>query len=153
MKKLVVLLVLMFSFSLLFSQNKSPKKIIFVGKSFQNIVWPSDMTMIEAKDKDSLKYPYYIVNKNTYLFDILNKKIIHTTSDGSFESKIISYKKNEFGFYFEILGEKQIPVKIAITQKHNGDYIFIFQKDSNLNDKTLEGFFTESKDMTLTYEY
>lgn len=153
MKRLVVLLVLMFSFSLLFSQNKSPKKIIFVGKSFQNVVWPSDMTMTEARDKDSLKYPYYIVNKNTYLFDILNKKIIHTTSDGSFESKIISYKKNESGFYFEILGQKELPIKIALVQKENGEYIFIYQDTSNIGDKTLEGFFTDSKDMKLTYEY
>jgi hypothetical protein len=153
MKNLVTFLMLMFLTLSSFSQNNTPKKITVDLKVGQNMEWPSTMTLLTAKENNLIEYPNYVVGNNTFIFDIVNKKCFKKYENTIIEFKILSMKKNKFGYYFDIeVNGFDNPSKIAITEKKEGGYIFLVQHSSNYGDEKLEATFTESKDMSITYQ-
>jgi hypothetical protein len=153
MKNLAVI-VLMFLTLLTFSQNKTPKKIIVEKRVGQNINWPSNISLNDAKKYNLVEYPSYVISNDTYTFDLKNKKCYKAFNDRVVEFTILTYEKNKFGYYFELdIPNSDIPNKILLTQKEENGYVFIVQYSANYSDERLEGYFTDQRDLTINFEY
>ena len=153
MKNLILTIALVVSTLISLGQTKKLKKIIVEKRVGQNINWPSNLTLNEAKQYNLVEYPNYTISDDTYTFDLINRKCFKTYDDEIVEFKISKYEYNGLTYYFEIaVSSKDIPYKLILTEKEGGGYIFIVQYGSNYSDERLEGYFTESQDMTISYE-
>jgi hypothetical protein len=154
MKNLILTIALVLSTLISLGQTKKLKKIIVEARVGQNINWPSNLTLNEAKQYNLVEYPNYTISTDIYTFDLVNKKCYKEFPDRIVEFKILSYKKNQFGYYFELyIPGSLIPNKIALTEKEEGGYVFIVQYSSNPTDERLEGYFTDQRDLTINFEY
>ena len=154
MKNLILIIGLVLSTLISLGQTKKLKKIIVEKRVGQNINWPSNLSLIDAKEYNLVEYPNYTISNDTYTFDLINKKCYKTYGEELIEFKILNYKKNEFGYYFDLyVPGSQIPNKIALTEKEEGGYVFIVQYSSNPSDERLEGYFADQRDLTVNFEY
>ena len=155
MKNLILTIALVVSTLISLGQTKNPKKITINIRVGQNIVWPSNMSLEDAKYYDLVEYPnYFKVDNFSLIFDLINKKCLKNENGVINECGTIIYQKNEFGYYFELTNNScQISSKIALTEKEVGGYVLIVQHCSSYDDEKLEGYFTETKDMTIKFEY
>jgi hypothetical protein len=154
MKNLILIIGLVLSTLISLGQTKNPKNIIVETRVGQNINWPSNLSLTEAKEYNLVEYPNYTISTDIYTFDLVNKKCYKEFPDRIVEFKILNYKKNQFGYYFDLyIPGSQIPNKIALTEKEEGGYVFIVQYSSNPTDERLEGYFTDQRDLTINFEY
>ena len=136
-------------------QTKNPKKITINIRGGQNIKWPSNLTLNEAKENFLLEYPsHFKVDDFSLIFDLVKKKCSKSEDGVITDCGDILYQKNEFGYYFELINNScQISSKIALTEKEISGYVLIVQYCSSYGDEKLEGYFTESQDMDIKYEW
>ena len=154
MKYLILIIGLVLSTLISLGQIKNPKKIIVETRVGQNINWPANLSLTEAKEYNLLEYPSYGIGTDIYIFDLKNKKCFKEFNDKIVEFKILSYKKNQFGYYFDLYVPGSFnPNKIALTEKEEGGYVFIVQYSSNPSDERLEGYFADQRDLTVNFEY
>ena len=145
----------MLSLTLSFAQNKTPKKIILNIRVGQNMVWPANLSLNDAKKYNLVEYPnYFKSDLLTLTFDVKNKKYYKEGKEDISLYSILNFKKNKYGYYFELaIPEKDVTSKILLTEKVEGGYVLIVQYSSNFSDEKLEGYFTESQDMDIKYEW
>ena len=155
MKYLILIISLLLSTLISLGQTKNPKKITINIRVGQNINWPSNISLNDAKKYNLVEYPnFFKSDLLTLTFDIKNKKYYKEGKEDISLYSILSFKKNEYGYYFELsIPEKDVSSKILLTEKEEGGYVLIVQYSSNFSDERLEGYFTESQDMDIIYEY
>jgi hypothetical protein len=154
MKNLILIIGLVLSTLISLGQTKKLKKIIVEKRVGQNINWPSNLSLTEAKEYNLVEYPNYTISNDTYTFDLVNKKCFKTYDDEIVEFKISKYEYNGLTYYFEIaVSSKDIPYKLILTEKEAGGYVFIVQYGSNYSDERLEGYFADQRDLTVNFEH
>ena len=155
MKNLILTIALVLSTLISLAQTKNPKKITINIRVGQNINWPSNISLNDAKKYNLVEYPnFFKSDLLTLTFDIKNKKYYKEGKEDISLYSILSFKKNEYGYYFELaIPKKDVTSKILLTEKEEGGYVLLVQYSSNFSDERLEGYFTETKDMNIKFEY